>query len=830
MSTSVQGDHGSAAGGAVQDDHRALELIARFSSDVLVQIGRDGRIAYISESIAKYGYAPAELVGTDGRQLFHPDEQARSSANIAAQLAGRPAPDTNRRYRVRGGDGRWFWVEANPQVVLDADGRPTGLINVFRDVDEQERMIGVARERGELFEAVFNHSASAKVVLSLDGEILRANVALLKLLGYRAEEVIGRRDNDFAHPDEIGRFDAQYRALLAGELQSYTVERRYRRSDGVYIWCALVVSVAAGADGAPKFILCELQDQTQSRAAEVELRRRGWALAAYARSTAALLHAESLDQLTSSVCEAVVGRETYLLATVHLADPPPSKVIRIAAHAGRASGYIDGLSLSWDDGERDGNGPAGRSIRSRTIQVTADCETDPHFAAWRDAAGRFGIRSSVAVPFFDGDRVLGVLSVYAARPNAFDAFALDLFRKLADEMAFTIVLETKRAEQEQARQARLAAELAEAAALRAKSEQERIYRLVVENIGDVIFKTDRNLVFDYVSPSVKSVSGWDEQVWLGKSALTPIHSEHSLDILDHLRRGAALPSGRDNEFRFERPDGSKGWAQANPTFIRDENGEFAGLLVAVRDITDRREVEDRLEDLNSQLAHLGRLAALNEMGAALAHELNQPLAAAGNLIHGCIRILAQEPVDVALVSRSLQLASDQMVRAAETIRNVRAFSAKRESVQMPEPLAPLVEEAGTLAMVGPHGRGLRPAYAFDADVGEVCVDRVQIQQVILNLMRNAAEAMAESPRRELTVRAKGVDGGMVEISVADTGPGLAPEVAGKLFQPFVTTKAEGMGVGLSISRAIVEAHGGRLWWEPNPEGGAIFRFTVRRTT
>ena len=134
-----------------------------------------------------------------------------------------------------------------------------------------------------------------------------------------------------------------------------------------------------------------------------------------------------------------------------------------------------------------------------------------------------------------------------------------------------------------------------------------------------------------------------------------------------------------------------------------------------------------------------------------------------------------------------------------------------------------------MALVGVKQTGTQVSFDFDAATGTVLVDKIQIQQVLLNLMRNAIEAMEDGDRREMTVSTRVLDPETVEVAVIDTGCGIAPEVLAKLFQPFVTTKRQGMGVGLSISRTIVESHGGRLWAEPNPEGGTVFRLTLKRT-
>jgi two-component system sensor kinase FixL len=249
----------------------------------------------------------------------------------------------------------------------------------------------------------------------------------------------------------------------------------------------------------------------------------------------------------------------------------------------------------------------------------------------------------------------------------------------------------------------------------------------------------------------------------------------------------------------------------------------------VRDLTERRQSEVRLQELRTELMHISRLTAMGEMASALAHELNQPLSAIANYLQGSRMLIARwhEPESVRL-KNALDQATDQALRAGDIIRRLRDFVARGEAETHVENLPRIVEEATALALVGTDHRVLVRA-ELGPGAESVLVDKVQIQQVLLNLMRNAIEAMAESESvsRELRISTRLGEEGMVEISVADTGPGISPSVAEQLFQPFVTTKRHGMGVGLSISRTIVEAHGGRLWAEPNPDGGAIFRLTVR---
>jgi two-component system sensor kinase FixL len=225
---------------------------------------------------------------------------------------------------------------------------------------------------------------------------------------------------------------------------------------------------------------------------------------------------------------------------------------------------------------------------------------------------------------------------------------------------------------------------------------------------------------------------------------------------------------------------------------------------------------------------MSRFTALGEMASTLAHELNQPLTAATSYLNGARRLLDNQKADgIPMTRQALELAAEQILRAGQIIRRLREFVAKGESERQIENLTKLIEEASALALVGIGETGVRVTYDFAPGPCFVMADKVQVQQVLLNLMRNAIEAMQETVRRELTISTAPVADGMVEIRVADTGPGIAPEIAGQLFQPFVTTKRHGMGVGLSISRTIIEAHGGRLRTLPNPGGGAIFCLTLR---
>jgi two-component system sensor kinase FixL len=252
---------------------------------------------------------------------------------------------------------------------------------------------------------------------------------------------------------------------------------------------------------------------------------------------------------------------------------------------------------------------------------------------------------------------------------------------------------------------------------------------------------------------------------------------------------------------------------------------FTGFI---RDLTERQKSESRLQELQSELVHISRLSAMGEMASTLAHELNQPLSAISNYLKGSRRLLEKSGDEQAPTIRdALDKAADQAQRAGQVIRRLRDFVSRGESERRVESITKLAEEASALALVGAKDQAIRVRFQFDPAVELVLADKIQIQQVLLNLMRNAIEAMQESPTRELLLSAAPAEGDMICVSVADSGSGIAPDVASQLFQPFVTTKQQGMGVGLSICRTIIESHGGRIWVEPNPGGGTVFRFTLR---
>jgi len=285
------------------------------------------------------------------------------------------------------------------------------------------------------------------------------------------------------------------------------------------------------------------------------------------------------------------------------------------------------------------------------------------------------------------------------------------------------------------------------------------------------------------------------------------------------------PYRENHDGYIARKDGSTFPMELSVGEVKGERHRlFTGF---VRDLTERQRTRQRVQELQSELLQLSRLTEMGQMASALAHEINQPLTAATNYLEAAhLLLVGSDSAAPRRAGAAIDDALGQLNRATQIIRRLRAFVRKGEPRQRTEDIAEIVEEAAALALIGAKERGVKVQLRAASQLPQVLIDKVQIQQVVVNLMRNAIEAMEVSDRHELTVSTELAEGGAIRISVTDTGPGIALEVADRLFQPFVTTKAQGMGVGLSICRSIVEANNGKLWAETNPDGGAIFRFTV----
>jgi two-component system sensor kinase FixL len=365
-------------------------------------------------------------------------------------------------------------------------------------------------------------------------------------------------------------------------------------------------------------------------------------------------------------------------------------------------------------------------------------------------------------------------------------------------------------------------------ARRLASNREAHLRSILATVPDALVTLDNSGAVQSMSPTAERMFGYSTVEMTGLPAMLLTTSAHRVRLEKYIDNRVGSPTAESHSLLC---DGLRRDGTTFPTewivglLVRGGERSFVGF---VRDLSERRRAEDRLRQLESDLIRLSRVTMLGEMASAIAHEVNQPLAAIANYLKGCQRLLANSSgeSELLLVREGIENAAGQALRAGEVIRHLRGFIGQHGPERRPESIRDLVHEALDFALIG----GLAAGVAVKCDLADshdlVLVDKVQIQQVLVNLIRNAVEAMEHSEPKELRLSTSPAPDNMLYLSVADSGAGLADEIRDKLFQPFRSTKPNGMGVGLSTCRTIIEAHCGRIEARPQSGGGTNFRFTV----
>jgi two-component system sensor kinase FixL len=395
---------------------------------------------------------------------------------------------------------------------------------------------------------------------------------------------------------------------------------------------------------------------------------------------------------------------------------------------------------------------------------------------------------------------------------------------LARGMTYLLVGLGVAATSERLHQARIGA-AARAEELRAREEH---LKSILETIPDAMIVIDDHGLIQSFSRAAERQFGYSAAEVIGKNVSilmpSPYRDEHDSYMRRYRETGERHIVGIGRVVVGQRKDGTTFPMNLAVGEMKSNNRRF--FTGFIRDLTENQQTERKLQELQSEIVHISRLSALGEMASTLAHELNQPLTAIANYLKGCARLLADaRDENSKIVDEAVRKASDQALRAGEIIRRLREFVARGEPEAAIENVNSLIEEASALALVGARELGVHTRFSLDPKAALVMADRVQIQQVVLNLIRNAIEAMIESPHKDLRVSTM-KSGSTVIVEVADQGTGIKPDVMQQLFQPFMTTKSNGMGIGLSISKTIVESHGGRIWAESEPGKGTTFRFTL----
>ncbi|MES9870769.1 MAG: PhnD/SsuA/transferrin family substrate-binding protein [Sedimenticola sp.] len=369
---------------------------------------------------------------------------------------------------------------------------------------------------------------------------------------------------------------------------------------------------------------------------------------------------------------------------------------------------------------------------------------------------------------------------------------------------------------------------------RAQLHLEQRHELILNSVADGIYGVDLQGNSTFVNRAMEQITGWKAEELIGKNQHDILHHTHA-DGTPHPRHECPVyATYRDNVPRFVdddvfwKRDGNCFPVEYTSTPLRDEHEGVVGSVVVFRDISERKQAEEEARQHQMDLAHVARLSTMGEMASGIAHEINQPLTAIATNAHACIRMLEAGGEQNERIADVVEKIGSQAERAGEIIRQLRQFVRKEQPQLSAVNLNELIDEVVTLLKPEARRADVRIELDLEQEISSVLAQHIQIDQVILNLARNAIEAMEDMLEgdRVLTITTRQGGKNAVIVTVADTGPGLSEEVREQVFNPFVTTKPSGMGLGLSISQGIIDAHKGRLYVDSNPGEGAVFRFML----
>jgi len=362
----------------------------------------------------------------------------------------------------------------------------------------------------------------------------------------------------------------------------------------------------------------------------------------------------------------------------------------------------------------------------------------------------------------------------------------------------------------------------------ALQDREKSLRLILDGIAGLVaimsatgeVEAVNRQVLDFFGESIERVKGW--------STSDAVHPEDLPGVTSAWRRSIEAVSPYDIDHRLRRADGVYRWFHARGLPLLDEKGHVARWYVLLTDIDDRRRAEEELRNTQTELARVTRAMTMGQLTASIAHEVNQPLSGIVTNASTCLRMLDANPPNLEGARETARRTIRDGNRASEVITRLRTLYSKKEPTLEPMDLNEATREVIALSLSELQRNRVALRQELAEDLPPVAGDRVQLQQVMLNLLRNACDAMisVDDRSRELLIRTERHEGNMARLTVKDAGVGFAPEAARKLFEAFYTTKSDGMGIGLSISRSIIEAHHGRLWATGNDGPGSSFSFSI----
>ena len=759
----------------------------------------DGSDTFLNRQWAEYTGLSAEQTASSGWQsTVHPEDVSGHMEKWRQSSAtGQPFEHEVRLRRTADGQYRWFLVRGVP--LLDEHGEVLKWNGIATDIEDRKRAEEALRKSEERWRSVFENSAIGVALTDLNGRFLATNHVFQTMVGYTEAELRALNFLDVTHEYHREANWALITELLEGKRRQFQIEKKYRRKDGSLIWVSNNVSLVPGTERVPRFLMALSEDITERKRAEALLTGEKRILEMVAKG-------DSLRQMLDSVCRFVEEQASGFLASILLVD---GNRLRHGGAPSLPKAYtnaIDGVVIGPSVGS------CGTAAYRGEQVIVEDIATDPLWADYREAALPHSLRACWSTPVFSSQgKVIATFAMYYREPRSpslRDQETIEQITYLAG-----VAIERKLT-QEVLR--RSEAYLAEAQRMTHTGSWAWNVRT------DALFWSEELLrIYDY-DPE-KMTASWD--------FFERVHPEDRPEIERRKKMESTQKEWAVSEidFRIVLPDGTIKHLHSIAHPVMNESREITEVVGTVMDVTERKRAEEereRLRQLEADLAHVNRVSMLGELAASLSHELRQPIAAAITNADTCLRWLRRDQPDIERASKAVTRTVRDGKRAAEIIDRLRSFykqgaPAERELVDVNE----VIREMLVLLRSEANRYSIPMRTDLAADLPRVSADRVPLQQVFLNLMLNGIEAMKDSGG-ELTIKSQLGNDGQLLISMSDNGVGLPSEKADQIFNAFFTTKPQGSGMGLAISRSIVESHGGRLWATANSGGGATFHFTL----
>ena len=798
----------------LRDDSRSslFQLISSQARDIILLMHRDGGIIEANEAaVAAYGYSRQELAGMNISQLRSPCTlDAMAEQMMKADESGILFETLHKRK-----DGSPFPVEVSSRGTT-IDGKRM-LLSIIRDITEREQGRKALHESEKRYQEVFDNATDCIILIDVTAEgrfkYSSFNKAVEREFAIALNNAAGKYIEDVIPASAAKVVTANLRCSLETGT-TLTFEEEFSVPGGIRSFFTVQVPVR-DAWGRIHRIICIAHNMTERKHAEERLRKVNRSLVALSRCNEALIHAANEAELLLDICRIIVETGEYQMAWVGYAEQDAEKTVRPAACWGKDDGYLDSVKITWDESET-GRGPSGCAIRSGKPSICRNILAAPSFRPWRIHAASRGFCSAIAIPLITEGRTLGSLNIYSTEEDAFDDTEVEMLVDLAGNLAFGIRSLCAQAERANDRQV--------------ICESENLYRAIFENTGTAMIIIEEDTSISLANQEFADLSGYKKDEVVGKMSWKELISDLDLEraYFQHkLRRVSPEKALRSYEIRVRDKFGRVRDVLLYVDLIKGTKRSVASLT----DITERKKAEKKLKHYSEQLEELvqdrtqqlkdrERLAAVGETAVMIGHDLRNPLQAVVTTVY-----LAKAKLE------SLNLAEWMNLNALGLMNDLAIIEKQSEYMNKivsdlqdyARPLSPERRELFICDFISDVLSGVRIPQNVDVQsyIDERLtwtVDPILMDRVLTNIFNNALQAMPDGGKLIINARA-GQD--EITLTISDTGVGISPNIMPKLFQPLVTTKAKGMGMGLAVCKRLLEAQGGQIEIESEQGTGTV---------